>query len=41
MCNVPIETVDISDVLPHGADSNGLILIKLKRKLTYRGHVFF
>ena len=38
ICNVPIDTVDISDVLPRGADSNGLVFIKLKRKLTYRGH---
>ena len=41
ICNLPIYTVDISDVLPHGADSNGLVVIKLKRKLTYRGHVYF
>ena len=41
ICNVPIDTVDISDVLPRGADSNGLVVIKLKRKLTYRGHVYF
>ena len=41
MWNVPIDTVDISNVLPPGADSNGLVVIKLKRKLTYRGHVYF
>ena len=27
--------------LPRGADSNGLISVKLKRKLTYCGHVLF
>ena len=32
ICNVPIDTVDISDGLPGGADSNGLVIIKLKRK---------
>ena len=36
ICNVPIDTVDISDGFPGGADSNGLVVIKLKRKLTYR-----
>ena len=41
ICNVPIDTVDISDVLARGADRNGLVVIKLKRKLTYRGHVYF
>ena len=41
ICNVPIDTVDISDVLLRGADSNSLVVIKLKRKLTYRGHVYF
>ena len=28
-------------MLPRGADSNGLVAIKLKRKLPYRGHVYF
>ena len=41
ICNVPIDTVDISDVLPRRADSNGLVVIKLKCELTYRGHVSF
>ena len=41
ICNVPIDTVDISDVLPRRADSNGLVAIKLKCKLPYRGHVYF
>ena len=34
ICNVPIDTLDISDVLLRGVDSNGLVVIKLKRKLT-------
>ena len=41
ICNVPIDTVDISDVLPRRADSNGLVAIKLNCKLPYRGHVYF
>ena len=28
-------------MLPPGADSNGLVVIKLKRKLTYSDHVYF
>lgn len=41
ICNVPVENTDICDVLPRPADCNGLILIKLKRKLMYNGHVYF
>ena len=41
ICNVPIDTADIVNVLPHGADSNDLIVVKLKCKLCYRGHVYF
>ena len=41
VCNVPIDTVDISNTLPRPSDSNGLIIVKLKRKLEYRGHVYF
>lgn len=28
-------------MLPRGADSNGLVMLKLKRKLVFRGHVYF
>ena len=41
ICNVPVDTVDISNTLPRQADSNGLIIVKLKRKMEYRGHVYF
>ena len=41
ICNIPIETAEVTNVLPRGADSNGLIVVKLKRKLSYRGHVYF
>ena len=41
ICNVPIDTAETVNVLPHGADSNGLIVVKLKSKLCYRGHVYF
>ena len=41
ICNIPIESDDITNVLPLGADSNGLLIVKLKRKLSCRGHVYF
>ena len=33
ICNVPIDTTETVNILSHGADSNGLIGVKLKRKL--------
>ena len=36
--NVPIDTIGISNTLPRQADSNGLIIVKLKRNLERRGH---
>ena len=41
MCNIPFESDDITNILPRGADSNGLLIVKLKRKLSSRGHVYF
>ena len=41
ICNVPIDTANIVNVLPRGADINGLVVVKLKPKLCYRGHVYF
>ena len=41
LCNIPIDINDVSTVLPRNPDSNGIILVKLKRKLEYRGHVYF
>ena len=41
ICNVPIDVSEVHKILPGGADSNGLISVKLKRKLAYRGHVLF
>ena len=31
ICNIPIDRSDITNVLPHGTDSSGLIMVKLKR----------
>ena len=39
--NIPIETEDFTNTIPQGADSNGLILVKLKSKLNFRGHEYF
>ena len=41
ICNIPIETSDICSILPRPADSNGLIVVKLKRDLKYKGYVYF
>ena len=41
VCNMPVEIKDVRTLLPRQADSNGLVIIELKRKLEYRGHVYF
>ena len=42
ICNIPVDTTtNITNMLPRPADSNGLVIIKLKRKLEYHGHVLF
>ena len=41
ICIVTIEAETICNILPRGIDRNGLLLLKLKRKLCYRGHVLF
>ena len=39
--NIPIETRNIFNILQRSADSNGLIVVKSKRDLKYRGYVYF
>ena len=40
--NIPVSEVDVNcNMLPRPADSNGLIIVKLKHKLEYKGHVVF
>ena len=41
ICNVPIHTVDITNLQPKCADSNELVIVKLKQKLESRSYVFF
>ena len=37
--NTFIDAVDFCNMLPRAADSNGIITVKLKRKLQQRGRV--
>ena len=39
--NIPIEVANVCNILPRPSVSNGLIVVKLKRDLKYRGHVYF
>ena len=41
ICNLPLDNIDVTNLLPRTADSNGLGIVKLKRKVEYRGHVLF
>ena len=42
ICNIPISNIDNNcNCLPRPADSNGVIIVKLKRKAAYHGHVLF
>ena len=39
ICNVPVECDKTCQTLPRAPESSGIILLKLKRKLQFRGHV--
>ena len=41
ICNIPIEAANICNILPRLEVSNGLVVVKLKRDLKYRDHVYF
>ena len=41
ICNVPIECDQTCNILPRPPERSGIILLKLKRKLQFRGHVYF
>ena len=41
ICNVPVECDHTCNVLPRPPESSGIIMLKLKRKLDFRGHVYF
>ena len=39
--DMPIDAVEVCNTLPLPADSNGIVIVKLKRKVQYRGYVYF
>lgn len=39
ICNVPVECDKTCNVLPRAHEVSGIIALKLKRKLQFRGHV--
>ena len=41
LCNVPVECDQTRSLLPRPPERFGIIMLKLKRKLQFRGHVYF
>ncbi|XP_068758167.1 uncharacterized protein [Montipora capricornis] len=41
ICNVPVECDQTCRTLPRPPERSGIILLKLKRKMEFRGHVYF
>lgn len=41
ICNVPVECDQTCNILPRPPERSGIIMLKLKRKLQFRGHVYF
>ena len=41
ICNVPVECDNTCKVLPRPPERSGIIMLKLKRKLQFRSHVYF
>ena len=41
ICNVPVNCDQTCNVLPRPPERSGIITLKLKRKLKFRGHVYF
>ena len=42
LCSIPVSEVDVNcNILPRPADSYAFIIVKLKRKLEYKGHAVF
>ena len=36
ICNIPVETGNVCNVLPRGVDSSGVVFVQLKRKLSHK-----
>ena len=41
ICNVPVDCDHTCNQLPHPPDRSSIIMLKLKKKLQFRGHVYF
>ena len=41
ICNVPVNCDQTCKILPRPPERSGIILLKLKRKLQFRGHAYF
>ena len=41
VCNIPVRADAVSNCLPRGNDNDGVLFVKLKRKIVFRGHVLF
>ena len=41
ICNIPVDCDQTCNILPRPPERSGIILLKLKRKLEFRGHVYF
>ena len=41
ICNVPVDCDQTCNVLPRPPEMSGIIMLKLKRKLAFRGHLYF
>ena len=41
ICNLPLDSPDVVTKLPRGNDSNSIVILKLKRKLEYKGSVYY
>ena len=41
ICNVPVNCDQTCNILPRPPERSGIIMLKLKRKLQFRGHVYF
>ena len=41
ICNIPIDLNDTCNVLPRNETNSGILFVKLKRKLQFKGHVYF
>ena len=41
ICNIPVECHQTCTTLPRPPERSGIIMLKLKRKMEFRGHVYF